>query len=314
MVVTAAEASKTKSPIEIAVTRSASRLDRFNGLPEQLAKVADVFAQGLAPLLGVVPDIEVAEVQSQSCDDFLGACAPGGVFAALALGGIPARLLYYVDARALELIIDAALGGTGIASFSSPQRAPSTIDNGFVQWVVKRVTLAVSEILLSRPAAATEVHEIGASLELKGVRRDRAQFARVAWHITINGHRASITMGLALDLLAVARTAAPKPAAPPSSPSLPEWTAHFERHVAHSPIPLIAVLEEREVPLGEIAVLRPGDLLELQASVLSRIRVECADMPVMWCRLGRSSSAFALQIEEFIEPSSSLLDLFAVSP
>ena len=61
------------------------------------------------------------------------------------------------------------------------------------------------------------------------------------------------------------------------------------------------MLDERLAPLQEIADLKVGQILQLNATAASRVRVECNGEPLLWCQLGKSNGAYTLRVEEPID-------------
>ncbi|MBB5751032.1 flagellar motor switch protein FliM [Prosthecomicrobium pneumaticum] len=93
-----------------------------------------------------------------------------------------------------------------------------------------------------------------------------------------------------------------------SSPRDPTWTKHIRGEVGRTEVRLRAVLEEREVTLGDAAALRVGQLLPLQATTRSRVRLESEEEPLFWCSLGQAQGSYVLRIEDAIDLDQEFLD------
>jgi flagellar motor switch protein FliM len=61
------------------------------------------------------------------------------------------------------------------------------------------------------------------------------------------------------------------------------------------------VLEERHVTLGEVTELKVGQVLKLQATPKSRVKLESQDQPLFWCQLGQSEGTYKLRIEDVFD-------------
>lgn len=82
----------------------------------------------------------------------------------------------------------------------------------------------------------------------------------------------------------------------------PRWAQQITAEVHKTAVRLRAVLEERHLTLGEIAGLKVGQVLELDATPATRIKLEGNDRPLFWCRAGQSQGAYVLRVEEAINP------------
>ncbi len=82
----------------------------------------------------------------------------------------------------------------------------------------------------------------------------------------------------------------------------PRWAQQITAEVQKTAVRLRAVLEERHLTLGEIAGLKVGQVLELDATPATRIKLEGNDRPLFWCRAGQSQGAYVLRVEEAINP------------
>jgi flagellar motor switch protein FliM len=80
----------------------------------------------------------------------------------------------------------------------------------------------------------------------------------------------------------------------------PRWAHQIAAEVQRTAVTLRAVLEERHLTLGEIAGLKVGQVLTLDATPTTRIKLEGNDKPLFWCQAGQSQGAYVLRIEDTI--------------
>ncbi|WP_018387920.1 flagellar motor switch protein FliM [Ancylobacter sp. FA202] len=93
-----------------------------------------------------------------------------------------------------------------------------------------------------------------------------------------------------------------------SSPRDPVWTKHIRGEVQRTEVRLRAVLEEREITLGEAAQLEVGQILPLQATPRSRVKLESVEQPLFWCSLGQAEGSYVLRIEEAVDLDQEFID------
>ncbi len=86
------------------------------------------------------------------------------------------------------------------------------------------------------------------------------------------------------------------------------WGELIRKEFNRSNVSVTAILDERPGTLGEIARLRVGDILELNATTESQVVVETNGERLLWCSLGKSNGAYTLRVEEFVNKEQELMD------
>jgi flagellar motor switch protein FliM len=88
----------------------------------------------------------------------------------------------------------------------------------------------------------------------------------------------------------------------------PRWAKQIQKEVQRTEVTLTAILEERPLTLGEITELKVGDILELNATPTSRVKVKCNDEALFWCQLGQSQGFYTLRLDDFVDQEEEFLD------
>jgi flagellar motor switch protein FliM len=88
----------------------------------------------------------------------------------------------------------------------------------------------------------------------------------------------------------------------------PRWMKQIATEVKKTEVTLKAVLEERFLSLGEIAELKIGDVIELQATPRSRVKLEGNQQGLFWCNIGQSEGNYVLKVDELIYQEKEFLD------
>jgi flagellar motor switch protein FliM len=88
----------------------------------------------------------------------------------------------------------------------------------------------------------------------------------------------------------------------------PRWMKQIATEVKKTEVTLTAVLEERFLSLGEIADLKIGDVIELQATPRSRVKLEGNQQGLFWCHIGQSEGSYVLKVDEHIDQEKEFLD------
>jgi len=88
----------------------------------------------------------------------------------------------------------------------------------------------------------------------------------------------------------------------------PRWMKQMASEVQKTEVTLTAVLEERFLSLGEIAELKVGQVIELQATPRSRVKLEGNQQALFWCHIGQADGSYVLKVDEPIDQEKEFLD------
>lgn len=88
----------------------------------------------------------------------------------------------------------------------------------------------------------------------------------------------------------------------------PQWAQKIRQEINRTEVKLRAILEEREVTLGEVSEFKVGQVIKLNATPTSRVKLESAAQPLFWCRLGQSDGAYVVRVEEQISQNQDFID------
>lgn len=88
----------------------------------------------------------------------------------------------------------------------------------------------------------------------------------------------------------------------------PKWAQQIRGEVNRTSVKVRAILEERPLPLGDVANFKVGQVLKLQATPRSRVKLESAEQPLFWCNLGQSEGSYVLRIDEQIDPAQEFIN------
>lgn len=80
----------------------------------------------------------------------------------------------------------------------------------------------------------------------------------------------------------------------------PKWTQQIAAEVQKAEVTLRAILEERTLSLGEIAELKVGQVIGLDATPTTRVKLEGNDRPLFWCHMGQAQGSYVLRVDEAI--------------
>ena len=76
----------------------------------------------------------------------------------------------------------------------------------------------------------------------------------------------------------------------------PIWESHLSHELWQTEVPILAVLDELELNLGDVMEWREGTRLELNCSPKSKVKLRCGEVPMFDGQMGRKGSNIAVRI------------------
>ena len=88
----------------------------------------------------------------------------------------------------------------------------------------------------------------------------------------------------------------------------PNWSRQLHGEIQRTELVLKAVLEERSFSLGEVARFHVGQVIKLNATPDTLVRLECNNQRLFWCQMGQLNGAYSLQVKESADQKREFID------
>ena len=269
-----------------------------------LARFAESVGAALEEICGAGAGAALERVAGTTTFDLFGA-SQGFLAATMRSETLDSRIVMIFDPSTAEILLNAIfgedLGAEAAANGPAPPRRPST---NFETRVVEGIADVLAQTLCAAfaPSAAfdlaVEAVSTIADVKLLGAR----DLSAIATHLAV-----STRAGVFALIVALPQNAAkplgemfargPDPAAPAVDP---HWTRQMEKGVAKARLTLTAILDEFQMTLRDVSMLKVGMMLPLSNSGEGHVRVECVERGVFLCRLNESNERYSLEIEDII--------------
>jgi flagellar motor switch protein FliM len=88
----------------------------------------------------------------------------------------------------------------------------------------------------------------------------------------------------------------------------PNWSKQLHSEIQRTELVLKAVLEERPFSLGEVARFHVGQVIKLNATPNTMVRLECNNQRLFWCQMGQLNGVYSLQVKESADQKREFID------
>jgi len=88
----------------------------------------------------------------------------------------------------------------------------------------------------------------------------------------------------------------------------PRWAKQMQSEIGQTEVTIRGVIEQRHFSLEDIATLKIGQVLTLEATAKTRVKLECNAESLFWCDLGQADGFYTLRIEDFVSREQEFID------
>jgi flagellar motor switch protein FliM len=271
-----------------------SLLDQSGFSVERLPMLGVVFdrfvaemVEGLRHLSRTPIVFSVDEIATASLFEILKA-SKGSVGAVLHSPELDARSLVIIDQEFVLSLVQILLGGDANEQPEQSERPYTRIEMHLLQKVCELTAKALQNAFagIAEVTFTLERQEPLVDAGILGRRDAPVIFARIPLQaLGLNG---KMTVLIPQAALLPIRQKLAREQAGDSAASDPRWTKQMQNGVSHAEIQVIGVLEEISMSLGEVAAMEVGHVLKLHGSGMGRVRLECGEHDLFWCKLNQT--------------------------
>jgi flagellar motor switch protein FliM len=276
-------------------------VERMPGLAAALELFAADATSRLAPLVGASSaEAAIEPPRSTALFQAIGDCA-GLTAAVYACAEPEARALIALDERIDELLVDAIFGesvSTDLAGGASSnlERARTAIETALTEEFSRALGMALERGFASVAPISLAFERLVTLTDPFALGRRDLPAAAARFSLAIAGASCECLILLPQTLLLPFRKELEQDLTKEPSSGDRRWSSSLETGVKQTRLPVVAVLEETPMTLGEIAALRVGAILPLGSSHFDAVRLECGGRGMFLCRLGQGEGRYRLEV------------------
>lgn len=273
-------------------------IDRLPMLRVILDRLADGCAEEFRRFTSAEAGSSLREVASGRIGEVLQGYEGKAIAGILHAPGWDAHVVVGLDRAFMSVMIDALFGADGSEPASAGERAFSPVETRVARILFEQAAKALQAAFAPVADSPFKLERVETRMDsaVIGRRDDPAVLARFPLQAMDRGGEMFVV--IPQSALMPMRQTLSRVVKPDANARDPAWARQIQSEIQRTGVSLRAILEERHVTLGEIADLRVGQVLKLQATPTSRVKLESHDQPLFWCQLGQSDGGYKLRIEE----------------
>lgn len=281
---------------------------RLPMLPTALERVAAACTENLKGLSTAQPRVTYLGLESGKASELFGAERKEWLTGLLHALAWDAHVLVCVNYDLIYTYVDIALGGDGSQQPFIEPRPLSRIETRIAQTFVARFAAALK--IGFEPYAATLFALDG---DMGSVNPDRlggphAPVAIARYRLEAGQCSGELQLAIPDAVLTALKPAFARPPLGRTGTADPGWSQKIRGEINRTQLTMHAVLEDRPRTLAEVASFRVGQILPLEATARSPIRIDCNGEPLLWGEVGQSNGVYTLRVQGFVDREQEFMD------
>jgi flagellar motor switch protein FliM len=273
-------------------------IDQLPLLPVIFDRVGAHLAERLRTLSAALPHVTVNDLYTARIGDTLDAYDMRAVTGLFYAAGWDAPVIVGFDRDFVFSIVEMLLGGDGSEPPLEEERNLSTVEVQIAQFIFEELGTALQAAFASVSSPRFRLERTETRLDFAGAGRRNHQAVIAKFILQAINRGGEMFIIIPQSALSPLRHALARVAPVDRGPADLAWARQMTEEVQRAAVTIRAVAETRELTLGDVASLKVGQIVKLQATANSRIQVESAEQPLFWAYLGQNDGYYTLCIDE----------------
>lgn len=263
------------------------------------AALAHPLADGMARSTGLSVSLDCGAVATGTLGELLQTMPADAVVAPAAVGGWCEHFHLVTGARFVAALVEGLLGGSAddgaSADGGEADRALSEIEIDVSVVFFEQVVEAIAGCLegMGQAVSSTGRPVPPAALAEEEGRDEHA--ARIELTVALGAVAAPLALVVPQSVLLRTRVSPPEVQPQPSA-DRGEWGRRLTQRLSNAQLSLQARVRLEARSLGQIAALRPGDVIPFAADKDVPVLLKANGKNLFWCELGRSGSRYMVRL------------------
>jgi len=303
-----AQTASARGSLEGLFTGPQDLIERLPMLRIVLQKTAGNWVEQIRGISATVPEVVLVGVESGPPESMIAATAHQGVACVLEAPKWNARLIICADYEFVFTIVEMLLGGDGSEPTTISDRPLTRTELKLTQLAFERFANALEQAFATVAPTNFVAGPAAPRVSFDVLGRMTVPIVTAKFHLFALGLGGGVTLMMSQSVLSPMRNELSRAAGPEAVRPDPAWSQKIQSEVSRANVDLVAVLDEHELPLADVARFEVGQVLRLRATPDSVLRVECNGEPLINCEIGKANDVYALRVRDFIDQEREFME------
>jgi flagellar motor switch protein FliM len=283
-------------------------IGRLPMLRTVLQKAAGNWVEQIGKISATAPSAALVGVESASADHMRGLMTSQSAACVLEAAKWNARLIVCADPEFMLAVVEMLLGGDGSEPAPGMDRQPTRVELNLAQLMFEQFASALEAAFATVAPTQFVVGAAAPQMGLDVLGRMTVPIVAARFHLSTLGLAGNLTLMMSQSVLSPMRNELSRAAPPEAIMPDPAWSQKIHSEVTRANVELVAVLDEQQMLLIDVARFAVGQTLQLRATPDSLVRVECNGERLINCQIGKSKGVYALRIHDFVDQEQEFMD------
>jgi flagellar motor switch protein FliM len=300
--------SKLKDAPERLLDGARVSVDRMPMLHVIFERMASQCSDALRQLSPSPALFSVDSIASERIGDVLDSFDGSIVTGIIYVQAWDSRLLIALEHGFVFALSEALFGGDGTEAPVTEKRQLSNIELRLGEKAIDLCAKALQSAFSTACEAVFKLDRIETRVDFVVIAPRTAFGVRAKLKVRILGRDSTVFILIPQAALNSVRQDLARDLSAEMSVRDPRWTKQIHSEIGRTEVALRGIIEERHFVLEDMASLAPGQILPLQATAKTRVKLECNAEPLFWCDLGQAEGFYTLRISEFVDQEQEFID------
>ena len=283
-------------------------IDRMPMLHVIFDRMVAQCSEGLRHLSASPAIFSVGAIKSERFGDILDARASNVVVGIFQAPAWDSSILIGVDHQLVFAFVEALFGGDGSEPALTEQRPLSNVELNAAQLICEQAAKALQSSFATIAETTFKFEQMETRVDFIGV-APRSNFAILSTiNLRVLDRVGEMIVVIPQSALNSIRHSLGRVVSSEASVRDPRWSKQIRGEVGRTEVTVRGLIEESQFCLEDIAALEVGQVLKLQATTRSRIKLECNSQSLFWCQLGQGDGLYTLRVEESVDQEQEFFD------
>lgn len=276
-------------------------IDRMPMLHVIFERVASQCTDALRQLLPSPALFSVKSIATERIGEVIDSQDGNTVIGIIYVQAWESRLLIGLDHDFVFALADALFGGDGSEQPVPEKRPLSNIELRLAEKAIDLVSKALQDSFAPVSETTFKLDRIETRFDFVVIAPRTAFGVRAKIKVQIMGRDINMFILIPQTALNSVRQELERDASAATSVRDPRWSRQIQGEIGRTEVSVHGVIEERQFTLADIAGLRAGQVLILQANAQTKVKLECNAAPLFWCDLGQAEGFYTLRVDDYVE-------------
>lgn len=286
-------------------------VDDLKSLETVFRELAASFGTRMAAQTDVAVGAEFVRIESLEKDDISGTLSRSGLVGTVPVAKWGSRLLLAADRNFVDCGIEVLFGSGASYDTGAGARFLTTVDLAIARQIFVDVTASLDHMFSGGVEPLFQIADLVEAAQLAPNAITETRMICCTITLKAAGRSGQILILLPRSSFKPMQDAIARMLRQPAHHSDPAWAKKLRLEVSRAHIDIEAYLHQGSMTLEQLALLKPGQVLQLPKDAIDQVRLRSGKQALYKCRLGKAGSAFTVRVTDPINEEEDLLDELA---